>query len=111
MSLDRRTEGSYTGPYKSIGWSIGIESKLRWRRGPQFGSRTVSYPEITDLEGNVHELPPQYSPWTWYNWRLRRVEGPEERFPPALTFTRDQKKTTAGIELEGRPDVITPHNT
>lgn len=107
MSKEQKYEAAYEGPYTQIGWDLGLESTLRWQKGPQFGSRTVSYPHVIDLEGKRHNLQPQRGPWTWYNWRFRRVEGEEERFPPALTFRSNQEKTTAGIELEGKPDATT----
>lgn len=99
---------TYSGPYQQIGWDIGVEMRFRWRRGPQFGERTVSYPHVIDPEGARHKLEPQRGPWTWYSWRFKRIEGVELRFPPALTFRSDQEKETVGIELENRPDIMTP---
>ncbi|MDO8570998.1 MAG: hypothetical protein Q7R97_05440 [Candidatus Daviesbacteria bacterium] len=107
MGKEQKYEKTFEGFYSSMGWGIGLEYKLRWLRGPQFGERSVSYPHVIDLKGQRHNLEPQRGLWTWYSWRFRRIEGPKAEFPPPITFCFDQEKETVGVELEGRPDVVT----
>lgn len=106
MEKEQQYEKTFEGPCSSISWGVAPEWKLRWMKGPQFGERSVSYPRVVDLKGAEHNLEPQRGPWTWYNWRFRRIEGPKEEFSPAITFRFDQEKETVGVELEGRPDVV-----
>ena len=65
----------------SRGVVIQLETKFRWKRGPQFGERFVAVPYEIDGKGKKHYKQNMSGGfWAWFNWRGRRIEGPDIPF-------------------------------
>lgn len=85
-------------------WGVSYDMKLRWQRGPQFGERQVVYTCGTDDQGEEKVIgQPKYGEWTWYNWRGKRVEGPEQG-GPVFSATFSEGKASMTVNPSDKPE-------
>jgi len=85
-------------------WGVSYDMKLRWRGGPQFGERQVVHTYGNYEQGKEKVIgQPKYGEWTWYNWRGKRVEGPEQD-GPVFSATFSEGKCTMTVNPGDKPD-------
>ena len=85
-------------------WGVSYDMKLRWQGGPQLGERQVVYAYGTDDQGNEKVIrQPNCGGWTWYSWRGKRVEGPEQG-GPVFQATFSEGKASMTVNPGDKPE-------